>query len=133
MYRAPTELGIPPPAPLNKMLHMAEADEAFVNGDGGTTPPPATPAYYAYPKGSQGPLAAWAQRVFLVQTQPPRGGASAALLSRARMPSLPSSAPSLANGPAASAYVILERERTVVSVGMHRGADAGVHELGTAQ
>jgi hypothetical protein len=37
-------LGIPPPALLNKMLPMAEDDEAFVSSSGGMTPPPVTPA-----------------------------------------------------------------------------------------
>jgi hypothetical protein len=130
----PSSTGIPPPASLNKMLPMAEADEAFVNSGGGTTPPPATPAYPAYTKGSpvpatprvQGPLAAWgAASVAGAVAEHPRGGsASAALLSRARVQSLPSSP---AHGPPASASNsgVPERERIVVSVGMHGGADAG--------
>jgi hypothetical protein len=139
-YGPPQSTGIPPPAPLNKMLPMAEADEVFANGGRGTTPPPATPAYPAYPKGSpvpttprvQGPLAAWgAASVPSTGTEPPRGSPSAALLSRARVTSLPSSAPSpsLAYGPSASASAVPERERIVVSVGMHGGADAGARRL----
>ena len=127
----PSSAGIPPPASLSEMLPMAEADEAFVNSSGGTTPPPATPAYPAYTKGSpvpatprvQGPLAAWgAASVPSAVAEHPRGGAaSAALLSRARVQSLPSSP---AHGPPASAseYAVPERERIVVSVGMHGGA-----------
>ena len=131
-YGPPQSAGIPPPASLNKMLPMAEADEAFVNG--GTTPP-ATPAYPAYPKGSslpttprvQGPLAAWgaANVPSATGAEPTRGGA---LLSRAHVTSLPSSAPSpsLAHAPnASSASAVPERERIVVSVGMHGGAGAG--------
>ncbi|KAH9007973.1 TRAPP trafficking subunit Trs65-domain-containing protein [Lactarius hengduanensis] len=117
------------------MLPMAEADEAFVNGGGGTTPPPATPAYPAYPKGSpgpstprvQGPLAAWgAASVPGAPVETPRGGALAPLLSRARVQSLPSPAPPL---PLASASAVPERERVVVSVGMHGGADGGARRL----
>ncbi|KAH8993508.1 TRAPP trafficking subunit Trs65-domain-containing protein [Lactarius akahatsu] len=130
-YAPPPSPGIPPPASLNKMLPMAEADEAFVNGGGSTTPPPATPAYPAYPKGSpvpstprvQGPLAAWgAASVPGVPVEAPRAGASAALLSRARVQSLPSL-------PLASASAVPERERVVVSVGMHGGADGGARRL----
>lgn len=144
-YAPPPSPGIPPPASLNRMLPMAEADEAFVNGEGGTTPPPpATPAYPAYPKGSpvpatpraQGPLAAWgAAGIPTAAVEPPRGGAMAALLSRVRVSSLPSSAPSpsLAPGPSASpspsASAVPERERIVVSVGMHGGADAATRRL----
>ena len=139
-YGPPPSAGIPPPASLNKMLPMAEADEAFVNGGGGTTPPPATPAYPSYPKGSpvpttpraQGPLAAWgAASIPGAVVEPPRGSAPAALLSRARVPSFPSSAPSpsYAHGPPASPSGVPERERIVVSVGMHGGADAGARRL----
>jgi hypothetical protein len=136
-YAPPPSPGIPPPASLSKMLPMAEADEAFVNGGGGgSTPPPATPAYPAYPKGApipatprlQGPLAAWgAASLPGAAVEPPRAAATAALLSRARVSSLPSSAqpPPLAHGPSA----IPERERIVVSVGMHGGADAGARRL----
>jgi hypothetical protein len=134
----PSSAGIPPPALLNKMLPMAEADEAFVNSGGGTTPPPATPAYPAYTKGSpvpatprvQGPLVAWgAASVPGAVAEQPRGGSmSAALLSRARVQSLPSSP---AHGPPASASgsAVPERERIVVSVGMYGGADAGSRRL----
>ncbi|KAI9437616.1 TRAPP trafficking subunit Trs65-domain-containing protein [Lactarius indigo] len=134
-YAPPPSPGIPPPASLNKMLPMAEADEAFVNGGGGTTPPPATPAYPAYPKGSpvpstprvQGPLAAWgAASVPGAAVEAPRGSASAALLSRARVQSLPSPAPSPS---LASASAVPERERVVVSVGMHGAVDAGARRL----
>ena len=142
-YAPPPSPGIPPPAPLNKMLPMAEADEAFVNGGRGTPPPPATPAYPAYPKGSplpatprvQGPLAAWgAASVPGAAVEPPRGGAAAAaaaLLSRARVSSSPSSAhsPLLAHGPSASASAVPERERIVVSVGMHGDGDTGARRL----
>ncbi|KAF8268203.1 TRAPP trafficking subunit Trs65-domain-containing protein [Lactarius quietus] len=139
-YAPPVSPGIPPPAPLNKMLPMAEADEAFVNGGGGTTPPPATPAYPAYPKGSpvptmprvQGPLAAWgAASVPGTGVEPPRGGTSAAALrSRARVHSFPSApSPSLAHEASTPASAVPERERIVVSVGMHGGADAGARRL----
>ncbi|KAH8996441.1 TRAPP trafficking subunit Trs65-domain-containing protein [Lactarius hatsudake] len=139
-YAPPPSPGIPPPASLNKMLPMAEADEAFVNGGGGhTTPPPATPAYPAYPKGSpvpstprvQGPLAAWGAASVpgaAFEAQAPRGGAGAALLSRARVQSLPSPSPAPPLPPA-SASAVPERERVVVSVGMHGGADGGARRL----
>ena len=134
-YAPPQSSGIPPPASLNKMLPMAEADEAFVNGGGGgTTPPPATPAYPAYPKGSplpatprmQGPLGAWGA------ASVPSTTSGGALLSRSRVQSLPPSAPSpsQAHAPNAStASAVPERERIVVSIGMHGGADAGARRL----
>ncbi|KAI9465379.1 TRAPP trafficking subunit Trs65-domain-containing protein [Lactarius psammicola] len=136
-YAPPPNPGIPPPAALNKMLPMAEADEAFVDAGGGTTPPPATPAYPAYPKGSplpptprvQGPLAAWgAASIPGAAMEAPRGGATAALLSRARVLSLPSPAPSLSLA-SASASAIPERERIVVSIGMHGGGNTGARRL----
>ncbi|KAI9448837.1 TRAPP trafficking subunit Trs65-domain-containing protein [Lactarius psammicola] len=136
-YAPPPSPGIPPPAALNKMLPMAEADEAFVDAGGGTTPPPATPAYPAYPKGSplpptprvQGPLAAWgAASIPGASMEAPRGGATAALLSRARVLSLPSPAPSLSLA-SASASAIPERERIVVSIGMHGGGNTGARRL----
>lgn len=66
-YAPPHSPGMPPPALLSKMLPMGETDEAFMGSDGSTTPPPATPAYPAYSKGStipvtpraQSPLTTW--------------------------------------------------------------------------
>jgi hypothetical protein len=83
-YAPPHSPGIPPPALLSKMLPMGETDEAFMDSDGSTTPPPATPAYPAYSKNStipvtprtQGPLTTWGvAHVPGVAVELPRSGA----------------------------------------------------------
>jgi hypothetical protein len=99
------------------MLPMGETDEPFMNDNGGTSPPPTTPAYPAFSKGSpvpatprgQGPLVTWGAARFPGDAvEVPRSGALAR----------PSSAPSpLAPVPSVSA--VPEHERIVVSVGIH--------------
>ncbi|KAH9953511.1 TRAPP trafficking subunit Trs65-domain-containing protein [Lactifluus volemus] len=90
--------GIPPPTPLNKMLPMGEVDEAFMSARGGATPPPPTPAYPAFSKGSPVPATPRAQDP-LATGAPPR----------------PLSVPS----PVPSASAVPEHERIIVSVGLH--------------
>ncbi|KAI0284514.1 TRAPP trafficking subunit Trs65-domain-containing protein [Russula brevipes] len=120
-YAPPASPGIPPPATLSRMLPMAETDEAFV-GSGGTTPPPITPAYPAFSKGStvlatsraQGPLALWGSARASTAIELPRSG----------MLSLSSPVPSpLALLPSSS--MVPQRERIVVSVGLQNDAGTG--------
>jgi hypothetical protein len=51
-YAPPHSPGIPPPPPFSKMLSMGETDELFMNNSVGMTPPPITPAYPAFSKGT---------------------------------------------------------------------------------
>lgn len=122
-YAPPPSPGIPPPAPLSKMLPMGETDEAFMNGGGRTTPPPATPAYPAYSTGSpvpatprsQSPLAPWgAARFPGAAVEPPRSGTLPRSSPIALVPSVPS---------------VPEHERIVVSVGLHGDRGSGTRVL----
>ncbi|KAH9171162.1 hypothetical protein EDB89DRAFT_1907177 [Lactarius sanguifluus] len=129
-YAPPPSPGIPPPASLSKMLPMAEADEAFVNGGGGTTP---SARDTSVPRIPEGLVCA----VYTARAGPAcgvgRGGGDpagrrdcgAAVPLPACSP-CPRPAPSL---PLASASAVPERERVVVSVGMHGGADGGARRL----
>ena len=120
-YAPPHSSGIPPPALLSKMLPMGETDEAFMDGDRSTTPPPATPAYPAYSKNSpiavtprtQSPLTTWGvAHIPGAAVELPRSGAP----SRSS-PIPPSPVPFPPTAP--------QRDCIIVSVGLqdHAGAD----------
>ncbi|KAI9457523.1 TRAPP trafficking subunit Trs65-domain-containing protein [Russula earlei] len=115
-YAPPSSPGIPPPAPLGKMLPMGETDEAFMGGSEGTTPPPATPAYPAYAKGSTFPMTPRAQAPLAISGAV-RFPSAAVELPRSGAFSRPSPVPSpLALVPFSS--ITPQRERIIVSVGL---------------
>lgn len=118
-YAPPHSPGMPPPALLSKMLPMGETDEAFMGSEGSTTPPPATPAYPAYSKGSTIPVTPRAQSPLTTWGVAHVPGA-AVELPRSGAPSRSSPMPPSLVSPATP-----QRECIIVSVGLqdHAGAD----------
>ena len=124
-YAPPHSPGIPPPALLSKMLPMGETDEAFMGGDGSTTPPPITPAYPAYSRNSTIPMAPRAQSPLTAWGVAHVPGAAV---------ELPRSGPPSRSSPMplplmTSSSTTLQRGRLIVSVGLQNHAGADIRRL----